>query len=60
MKSRSSSKILRSLAIINQKTETAVKLTKIKTELNFAEGEATKFAELKKFKLTKELAIVQA
>ena len=60
MKSRSSSKISQSSAIINQKTETAVKLTKIKTELNFAEGEATKVAELKKFKLTKELAIVQA
>ena len=60
MKSRSSSKISQSPAIINQKTETAVKLTKIKTELNFAEGEATKVAELKKLKLTKELAIVQA
>ena len=60
MKSRSSSKISQSSAIINQKTETAVKLTKIKTELNFAEGEATKVAELKKFKLMKELAIVQA
>ena len=60
MKSRSSSKISQSSAIINQKTETTVKLTKIKTELNFAEGEATKVAELKKFKLTKELAIVQA
>ena len=60
MKSRSSSKISQSSAIINQKTETAVKLAKIKTELNFAEGEATKVAELKKFKLMKELAIVQA
>ena len=60
MKSRSSSKISQSSAIINQKTETAVKLTKTKTELNFAEGEATKVAELKKFKLTKELDIVQA
>ena len=48
MKSRSSSKISQSSAIINQKTETAVKLTKIKTELNFAEGEG------------EELAIVQA
>ena len=60
IKSRSSSKISQSSAIINQKTETTVKLTKIKTELNFAEGEATKVAELKKFKLMKELAIVQA
>ena len=60
MKSRSCSKISQSSAIINQKTETAVKLAKIKTELNFAEGEATKVAELKKFKFTKELAIVQA
>ena len=60
MKSRSSSKISQSSAIINQKTETTVKLTKIKTELNFAEGEATKVTELKKFKLMKELAIVQA
>ena len=48
MKSRSSSKISQSSAIINQKTETAVKLTKIKTELNFKEGEG------------EELAIVQA
>ena len=48
MKSRSSSKISQSSAIINQKMETAVKLTKIKTELNFAEGEG------------EELAIVQA
>ena len=29
-------------------------------ELNFAEGEATKVAELEKYKLTKELAIAQA
>ena len=28
--------------------------------MNFAEGEATKVADLKKFKLTKELAIAQA
>ena len=59
-KSRSSSKISHSSAIIDKKTETAVKLAKIKTELNFAEGEAAKVAELKKFKLTKELAIAQA
>ena len=52
-KSRSSSKISHSPAIIDKKTETAVKLAKIKTELNFAVGEATKVAELKKFKLTK-------
>ena len=60
MKSRSSSKVSHSSAIIDKKTETAVKLAKIKTELNFAEGEAAKVAELKKFKLTKELAIAQA
>ena len=28
--------------------------------MNFAEGEATKVAELEKYKLTKELAIAQA
>ena len=59
-KSHSSSKISHSSAIIDKKTETAVTLAKKKTELNFAEGKATKVAELKKFNLTKELAIVQA
>ena len=59
-KSRSSSKVSHSLAKIDKKTENAVKLAKIKTELNFAEDEAAKVAELKKFKLTKELAIAQA
>ena len=36
------------------------KLVNIDLLVTFAEGEATKVAELKKFKLTKELAIVQA
>lgn len=38
----------------------AVKVAKLKTELNIAEDEAAKIAELKKFRLTKELAIAEA
>ena len=46
-KSRSSSKISHSSARIDKETETAIKLAKIKTELNFAEGEATKRGRIK-------------
>ena len=46
--------------LIDRKADTAVKVAKLKTELNFAEGKAAKIAELKKFRLTKELAIAKA
>ena len=58
-KSRSS-KGSRASAIIDRKTDTAVKVAKLKTELNFANDEAAKMAELKKLRLTKELAIAEA
>ena len=58
-KSRSS-KGSRASAIIDGKTDTAVKVAKLKTELNFANDEAAKMAELKKLRLTKELAIAEA
>ena len=45
---------------LDRKTETAVKLAKLITELDFAETEAKKTSDLKKFKLTKELAIAEA
>ena len=37
-----------------------MKVAKLKTELNFAQDEAAKIAELKKFRLTKELAMAEA
>ena len=37
-----------------------MKVDKLKTELNFANDEAAKMAELKKLRLTKELAIAEA
>ena len=55
-----SSKSSRTSTAIDRKADTAVKVAKLKTELHFADGEATKIAELKKFKLTKELAIAEA
>ena len=58
-KSRSS-RSSRTSAIIDRRADTAVKVAKLKTELNFAEDEAAKIAELKKFRLTKELAIAEA
>jgi len=58
-KSRSS-RASRTSAIINRKADTAVKVAKLKTELHFAEDEVAKIAELKKFRLTKELAIAEA
>ena len=54
--SRSSS----SSAVIDRKADTAVKVAKLKTELYFADDEATKVAELRKFRLTKKLALVEA
>ena len=45
---------------IDRKTDMAAKVAKLKTELSFADGEATKVAELRKLKLTKELAIAEA
>ena len=47
-------------AIIDRKTDTAVKVAKLKTELNFAHDEVAKIAELKKLRLTKELAMAEA
>ena len=58
-KSRSN-RASRTSAIIDRKADTAVKVAKLKTELHFAEDEAAKIAELKKFRLTKELAIAEA
>ena len=49
-----------SSARIDRKVNTAARVAKLKTEISFADGEATKIAELKKFKLTKELAIAEA
>lgn len=49
-----------SLAVIDRKADTAVKVAKLKTELYFADDEATKVAELRKFRLTKKLALVEA
>ena len=57
-KSRSS-KGSRASAIIDRKKDTAVKVAKLKTELNFANDEAAKIAELKKLRLTKELAMAE-
>ena len=37
-----------------------MKTAKLKTTLNFAQDEAAKIADLKKFRLTKELAIAEA
>ena len=37
-----------------------MKVAKLKTELNFAQDEAAKIADLKTFRLTKELAIAEA
>ena len=59
-RSRTSNKTSRSSSTIDRKTETAVKLAKLKTELDFAETEAKKISDLKKFQLTKELAIAEA
>ena len=58
-KSRSS-RGSRTSAIIDRRADTAVKVAKSKTELNFAQDKAAKIAELKKFRLTKELAIAEA
>ena len=58
-KSRSS-RSSRSSAVIDRKADTAVKVAKLKTELYFADDEATKVAELRKFRLTKKLALVEA
>ena len=58
-KSRSS-RGSRTSAIIDRRAETAVKVAKLKTELNFAQDEAAKIADLKTFRLTKELAIAEA
>lgn len=58
-KSRSS-RSSRSSAIIDRKADTAVKVAELKTELYFADDEATKVAELRKFRLTKKLALVEA
>ena len=49
-----------SSARIDRKVNTAASVAKLKTEIYFADGEATKIAELKKFKLTKELAMADA
>ena len=54
-----SSKGSRASAIIDRKKDTAVKVAKLKTELNFANDEAAKIAELKKLRLTKELAMAE-
>ena len=58
-KSRSSRSSCSS-AVIDRKADTAVKVAKLKTELYFADDEATKVAELRKFRLTKKLALVEA
>ena len=58
-KSRSS-RSSRSSAVIDRKADTAVRVAKLKTELYFADDEATKVAELRKFRLTKKLALVEA
>ena len=58
-KSRSS-RSSRSSAVIDRKADTAVKVAKLKTKLYFADDEATKVAELRKFRLTKKLALVEA
>lgn len=58
-KSRSS-RSSRSSAVIDRKADTAVKVAKLKTELYFTDDEATKVAELRKFRLTKKLALVEA
>jgi len=58
-KSRSSRES-RASAIIDRGADTAVKVAKLKTELNFAQDEVAKIAELKKLRLTKELAIAEA
>lgn len=50
----------RSSAVIDRKADTAVKVAKLKTELYFADDKATKVAELRKFRLTKKLASVEA
>ena len=59
VKSRSS-RSSRSSAVIDRKADTAVKVAKLKTELYFADDEATKVGELRKFRLTKKLALVEA
>ena len=51
-----SSKSSHTSTAIDRKADTAVKVAKLKMELHFADGEATKIAELKKFKLTKEFS----
>ena len=56
----SSTKGSRTSTIIDRRTDTAVKVAKLRTELNFAKDEAAKIAELKKLTLTKELAIAEA
>ena len=48
-RSRRSNKTSRASSTIDRKTETAVKLAKLKTELDFAETEAKKMSDLKKF-----------
>ena len=58
-KSRSS-RSSRSSAVIDRKADTAVKVAKLKTELYFADDEGTKVAELRIFRLTKKLALVEA
>lgn len=58
-KSRSS-RSSRSSAVIDRKADTAVKVAKLKTKLYFANDEATKVAELRKYRLTKKLALVEA
>ncbi|RMX52198.1 hypothetical protein pdam_00024091 [Pocillopora damicornis] len=55
-----SKKSSRSSAVIDRKADTAVKVAKLKTELYFADDKATKVAELRKFRLTKKLASVEA
>ena len=59
-RSRTSNKTSRSSCTIDRKTEMAVKLAKLKTELDFAETDAKKISDLKKFQLTKDLAIAEA
>ena len=58
-KSRSS-RGSRSTTKIDRKADAAATVAKLKTKLNFAEDKAAKIAELRKLRLTKELAIAEA
>lgn len=53
------SRVFRILVIIDRKADIVVKVVKLKIELYFVEDEAVKIAELKKFRLIKELVIVE-